>query len=167
MISPGHPHLPADTPSGAYDAPVSRSRSLFRFSVWVTSTKRYWVILAKHRSFVHPHRPSVGQMADETEQGPARLRKSLARQDPFHTLDTNAPYQCIRVHSSRLGHRMHGAPVNRPARAISHCVVAACILALTVARTGAAAPETFKLSGRLRGSSGKNVVYVALWQADS
>src|SRR5260370_37404978 len=52
MISPGHPNLPADTRSVAYDAPVPRSRSLFRFSVWVTSTKRYWVILAKHRSAV-------------------------------------------------------------------------------------------------------------------
>jgi uncharacterized protein (DUF2141 family) len=62
---------------------------------------------------------------------------------------------------------MPGAPVKRPGRAISVCVVAACILAPTVARTGAAAPDTFKLSGRLRGSSGKNVVYVALWQADS
>jgi uncharacterized protein (DUF2141 family) len=44
--------------------------------------------------------------------------------------------------------------------------IVAWTVAQFVARTGAAAPETFKLSGRVLGSSGKSVVYVALWQAD-
>jgi len=35
-----------------------------------------------------------------------------------------------------------------------------------IALTRAAAPETFKISGRVLKSSGKNVVFVALWQAD-
>lgn len=38
-----------------------------------------------------------------------------------------------------------------------------CIFALF---TRAAAPETFKISGHVLKSSGKNVVYVALWRAD-
>ncbi len=40
------------------------------------------------------------------------------------------------------------------------------VVALLAARTAAAAPQTFKLSGRVLRSSGKSVVYVALWQAD-
>jgi uncharacterized protein (DUF2141 family) len=35
-----------------------------------------------------------------------------------------------------------------------------------VALTRAAAPATFRISGHVLKSSGKNVVYVALWQAD-
>ena len=37
MISLGYPNLPANTPSGADDAPASRSCSLFWFSVWVST----------------------------------------------------------------------------------------------------------------------------------
>jgi uncharacterized protein (DUF2141 family) len=55
--------------------------------------------------------------------------------------------------------------MNRFGRAASECVVA-FVLAANIAPTGAAAPETFKLSGRVLGSSGKGVVYVALWRAD-
>jgi hypothetical protein len=61
--------------------------------------------------------------------------------------------------------RMLSAALKRPGPASTVCIVP-CILALFVAGTGAAPPETFKLSGRVLGSSGKNVVYVALWQAD-
>ena len=44
--------------------------------------------------------------------------------------------------------------------------IVAGVVALLVARTAVAAPQTFKLSGRVLRSSGKSVVYVALWQAD-
>src|ERR1700687_4037732 len=44
-------------------------------------------------------------------------------------------------------------------------VLVGCIL--VVALTRSAATETFKLSGHVLKSSGKNVVYVALWQADA
>src|SRR5580704_3418910 len=59
---------------------------------------------------------------------------------------------------------MLDAAMKRFGRAASVCVVA-CMLAI-VARSGAAAAETYKLSGRVLGSSGKSAVYVALWQAD-
>jgi len=58
---------------GADDAPVSRSCSLFRFSVWVSSTKRYWVILAKHRSV---RKVELGAIEDE-EQGRSRLEGAM------------------------------------------------------------------------------------------
>src|SRR5260370_587692 len=61
---------------------------------------------------------------------------------------------------------MLSAAMKRPGWIISVCVLA-CMLAPTVAQIGAAAPETVKLSGRVRGLSGKSIVYVALWQADS
>ena len=44
--------------------------------------------------------------------------------------------------------------------------VALTFFALFAARVGAATPETFKVAGRLLGASGKNAVYVTLWQAD-
>ena len=44
-------------------------------------------------------------------------------------------------------------------------VLVGCIL--VVALTRSAAAETFKLSGHVLKSSGKNVVYVALWPADA
>ncbi len=40
------------------------------------------------------------------------------------------------------------------------------MLATIVAHVGAAAVQTFKLSGRVFGSSHKSVVYVALWRED-
>jgi uncharacterized protein (DUF2141 family) len=43
--------------------------------------------------------------------------------------------------------------------------VALIFLALFAARMDAA-PETFKLAGRVLGASGKNAVYVSLWQKD-
>ena len=46
------------------------------------------------------------------------------------------------------------------------CVaVAVCLLSSTILQAQSV-PRAFKLSGRLLGSSGRNVVYVALWQAD-
>jgi len=44
-------------------------------------------------------------------------------------------------------------------------VAAICLLAPAILRPQSVA-RTFKLSGRLLGSSGRNAVYVALWQAD-
>jgi hypothetical protein len=44
--------------------------------------------------------------------------------------------------------------------------VALIFLALFAARLHAAPPETFKLAGRVLGSSGKYPVYVSLWQND-
>ncbi len=41
------------------------------------------------------------------------------------------------------------------------------VFALSVVQTGANAPEKVKLSGQVLGTSGKSVVYVALWQADN
>jgi uncharacterized protein (DUF2141 family) len=41
------------------------------------------------------------------------------------------------------------------------------MLAPIINGTIAAAPETFRLSRRILGSSGKSVVYVALWRADN
>jgi uncharacterized protein (DUF2141 family) len=49
--------------------------------------------------------------------------------------------------------------------AASICV-ALIFLALFAARMVAAPPETFKLAGRVLGASGKNAVYVSLWQKD-
>jgi uncharacterized protein (DUF2141 family) len=51
-------------------------------------------------------------------------------------------------------------------RAVSVCA-AAWMLAPIIDGTVAAAPETFRLSGRILGSSGKSVISVALWQADN
>jgi uncharacterized protein (DUF2141 family) len=48
--------------------------------------------------------------------------------------------------------------------AVGFCV-ALTFFALFAARIGAAA-ETFKVAGRVLGASGKNAVYVTLWQAD-
>jgi len=49
--------------------------------------------------------------------------------------------------------------------------MASCIVALTLAppltpQIPASQPRTFQLAGHIIGSSGKNVVYIALWQAD-
>lgn len=50
-------------------------------------------------------------------------------------------------------------------RAVSVCAVAWMLAPMD--GTVAAAPETFRLSGRILGPSGKSVIYVALWQADN
>ena len=44
--------------------------------------------------------------------------------------------------------------------------IAVCLVALLLAHTLAAAPDAFKVSGRISGSSRKSVIYVALWQPD-
>lgn len=44
-------------------------------------------------------------------------------------------------------------------------IIAAALLA-TIAAGRGAAEQTFRLSGRLLGASGKSVLYVALWQTD-
>ena len=54
----------------------------------------------------------------------------------------------------------------RPAGPATSVWMVAGVVALLAARIAAAAPQTFKLSGRVLRSSGKSVVYVALWQAD-
>jgi len=50
-------------------------------------------------------------------------------------------------------------------RAVSVCAVAWMLAPMD--GTVAAAPETFRLSGRILGPSRKSVIYVALWQADN
>ena len=55
--------------------------------------------------------------------------------------------------------------MKRLGRISSVCVVA-CVLAPIVTRNGTAEDETIRLSGRVLGSSGKSVIYGALWQAD-
>ena len=50
-------------------------------------------------------------------------------------------------------------------RTVAAWVVISAV-ATQIALIGAMAPETFRLSGRVLGSSGKSAVYVALWQAD-
>src|SRR5579862_7375383 len=58
------------------------------------------------------------------------------------------------------------SPAMKESRLVITIWVVFSALALVSAPTGAAAPPTFRLSGRVIGSSGKNVVDVALWQAD-
>ena len=45
-------------------------------------------------------------------------------------------------------------------------LLAAALIGVVGASTSHPSSETFKLSGRVMGASGKNAVYVALWQAD-
>lgn len=49
---------------------------------------------------------------------------------------------------------------------MGHRTIAAVMLACLLGRARAQAPETFQLSGRVLGASGKNAVYVALWDAE-
>ena len=41
----------------------------------------------------------LGSMASEALEGPARFRESLPQQDSCDALDTDAAYQCLRIHS--------------------------------------------------------------------
>jgi hypothetical protein len=60
---------------------------------------------------------------------------------------------------------MLSAAMKKP-RPATFVWIAVWMLVAFISRSGASAPGTFRLSGRVLGSSGKSVVYVALWQAD-
>jgi len=60
---------------------------------------------------------------------------------------------------------MTGEPMRRSFRTALFCL-AACFVAPIASRHLAAANDTVSLSGQVLGSSGRYVVYVALWQAE-
>ena len=49
---------------------------------------------------------------------------------------------------------------------LRNLLLAVGLMGVVGASTAQSSSETFKLSGRVMGASGKSVVYVALWQAD-